>query len=197
MGTTTFTDDLYEDNWVAANAIKLLQRKPDEKPWFMHVSFPGPHPPFIVTSKMADSVVNRTWPQPVDAKKQDACANGKTLGEPSTGDTRCNYAAELENLDALFASIVDQVDALGELDKTLVCISSDHGDMLGDHNSHGKTLPWEGSAAVPLLCFGGSDSMKIKSGAVVNEPAATPDLADTFMDYAGAELADGMTTRSL
>ena len=46
---TSYPDDLYEDNWVGANAIKLLERKPEGKPWFMHVSFPGPHPAFLVT----------------------------------------------------------------------------------------------------------------------------------------------------
>jgi len=195
--TTTFTDDLYEDNWVAANAIALLQRKPKDKPWFMHVSFPGPHPPFIVTSKMADSVVNRTWPQPVDSKTKDICTNDDTMGEPSVANTRCNYAAELENLDKLFGSIVDTVDSLGELEHTLVCISSDHGDMLGDHNKHGKTVPWEASASVPLLCFGGSELLQVKAGAVVDKPVATLDLAGTFIDYAGGELAEGMTTQSL
>lgn len=190
---TSFPDELYEDNWVAANALTLLDRKPKDKPWFMHLSFPGPHGPFLVTGSMADSVVDRSWPQPVDAKKPDVCAN--VPGEPADG-SRCNYAAEIENLDRLFGMVVDKVEELGELERTLVCISSDHGEMLGDHNHGGKSKPWESSASVPLLCFGGSREIGVQADIVIDDPTATLDLAGTFLDYAGAELAKGMTTRS-
>lgn len=190
----SFPDELYQDNWVAQNAIKLLERKPAGVPWFLWVSFPGPHSPFLVTGKMADSVTNRTWPQPQDAKNPDTCPNRP--GEPGDGG-RCNYAAEIENLDKLFGLVVGKVEELGEMNKTLVVISSDHGEMLGDHNTHSKSKPWEGSASVPLIVFGGSDSFSIPAGSVRPAPAATLDLAGTFMDYAGAEPAVGMTTTSL
>ena len=42
----------------------------------------------------------------------------------------------------------------GETDKTVVCIASDHGEMLGDHGDVDKSKPWEGSAHVPLICAG-------------------------------------------
>merc|ERR1711865_917196 len=57
--------------------------------------------------------------------------------------------------------------------------------------------PWEASASVPLIVFGGSDSIGIPAGGVRSGPVATLDLAGTFMDYAGAEPAVGMTTTSL
>merc|ERR1712039_1167794 len=76
-------------------------------------------------------------------------------------------------------------------------MASDHGDMLGDHNTNGKSKPWEASAAVPLIVFGGSANFGIEAGGVRTAPVGTLDLAGTFMDYAGAELAPGMTTRSL
>lgn len=191
---SSFPDELYQDNWVALNAIELLDRKPAGIPWFLWVSFPGPHGPFLVTGKMADSVTKRSWPQPQDAKKPDTCPNQP--GEPGDGG-RCNYAAEIENLDRLFGLVVSKVEELGDMDKTLVVISSDHGEMLGDHNSGGKSKPWEGSASVPLIVFGGSDSIGIPAGGVRSGPVATMDLAGTFMDYAGAEPAVGMTTTSL
>lgn len=39
--TTSFPMSMYEDNWVGANAIKLLRRKPPNQPWFMHVQYSG------------------------------------------------------------------------------------------------------------------------------------------------------------
>ena len=110
----TFLPEFYEDNWVGANAVALLKRKPKDQPWFMHVSFPGPHPPFLVTAAMGDSVANRSWPQPVDGKR-DTCANSQAPHEPQQGSgaegegDRCNYGAEIENLDRLFGQVIAEV----------------------------------------------------------------------------------------
>ena len=141
--STSYPDSMYEDNWTGENALTLLERKPSGKPWMMHVSFPGPHPVFLTTAKMAATVVNRTWPDPIDARKEHGKATcgtnkGSHAGEPGLGKknngSRCNYGAEIENLDRLFGVVVDKVEAMGELAKTIVCISSDHGDMMGDHD---------------------------------------------------------------
>ena len=94
---------------------------------------------FLVTSRMADSVANRTWPQPVDSPQKATCANSARPHEPAIGQkdagSRCNYGAEIENLDRLFGIVLDKVRALGELDNTLVCVSSDHGEMHTPHKA--------------------------------------------------------------
>ena len=64
---STFTPELYEDDFTAANAIKLIKRAPTDRPWFLHVSFPGPHDPFLVTTDMRNAASDgRNWPQPKD-----------------------------------------------------------------------------------------------------------------------------------
>src|SRR2546427_6019055 len=42
----------------------------------------------------------------------------------------------------------------GEMENTLVVYSSDHGEMLGDHNRWGKVLPYHASASVPMVITG-------------------------------------------
>jgi arylsulfatase A-like enzyme len=177
-------DDLYIDNWVAASAIELLERMPSGTPWLLHVSFPGPHPPFIITEAMNKSIASRTFPAAVDNTGLDAT---------SMSDIRKQYAAEVENLDSLFAKIIAKVKALGDLDNTVIVVASDHGDELGDHDAFGKEKPWEGSMHVPLIIKGPN----IASGKVVDDPVATLDIAGTFFDYAGVTAATNMTTQSL
>eukprot|EP01052_Picozoa_sp_SAG31_P027837 SAG31_NODE_2639_length_5327_cov_15.148240_4_plen_131_part_00 len=59
--------ELYEDDFTAVNAIKLLERAPLDKPWFLHVSFPGPHDPFLVTTDMRNTASDgRVWPSAQD-----------------------------------------------------------------------------------------------------------------------------------
>jgi arylsulfatase len=135
-----YPDFLYEDNWVAQNALTLLRRKPSDQPWFLQVSFPGPHPPFLVTSNMSKSVRGRSFPPPHDdspptsnhhPNEEQRCRWNR---QPKTSNSdRCYYGAEIENIDKLFGLILNELQLLGEYNNTIVCVSSDHGEMLGDH----------------------------------------------------------------
>ena len=89
---STFTPELYEDDFTAVNAIELLKRRPANKPWFLHVSFPGPHDPFLVTADMRNAASDgRVWPEGMDNPKNNtpggACA---TVVDPSGTRNRCN-----------------------------------------------------------------------------------------------------------
>ena len=175
-----YPDRLYEDNWVATTALTLLRRKPKGTPWFLQVNFPGPHPPFLVTANQTRAVKGRTFPKAVDnsKSKRETCADPTGEPESSTVD-RCDYGAEMENLDRLFGLVLDEVKAQegGSLANTVVCFASDHGEMLGDHGDSGKTMPWQGSAGVPLMCAGPG----IRAGGLVDIPVATIDLGATFV----------------
>jgi arylsulfatase A-like enzyme len=99
----------------------------------------------------------------------------------------------MENLDNLFAALLTELDRQGARDNTLVCFTSDHGEMLGDHGDSGKTMPWQGSVSVPFVCSGPG----VRQGQVVHRPVATMDLAATFIDYGQAKQPDGMSSQTL
>ena len=183
---------MYQDDWTADQAVELLQAAPTDKPWFLWVSFPGPHDPFDVTGPMAAAVDGLEWPASVDPTRHEkAKASG---GYPSSSNTRANYAAEIENLDRLFGVVLDGAKARGHtLAKDLiVCVCSDHGEMLNDHRSMGKSKPWQGSLNVPLVCAGPG----IKRNSSIDLPVALLDLGATFLDFAGAKQAKGTSARS-
>jgi arylsulfatase A-like enzyme len=112
--------------------------------------------------------------------------------EPQLGG-RCNYAAELENIDKLMSHVELYLEDTEQLNNTIVCIVGDHGEMLGDHAMLGKKLPWQASISVPLVCYGPG----IEKGIEHNGPVTTLDLAGTFMDFAGTTANEDMTTQSL
>eukprot|EP00944_MAST-04C_sp_MAST-4C-sp1_P001956 g1956.t1 len=181
--TSTYPQHLYEDDYTAAHASTLIKRAPRDKPWFLWVSFPGPHPPFAVTTAMENNTSGRTWPRPVDStQKQTLCQPNN--GEPSNARTRCNYGAEMENLDRLFGLVLDAVRERGNsIEKdTIVCFFSDHGEMLNDHDDIDKSKPWQGALNVPLVCAGPG----IRSNVTLDIPVATIDIGATMLDIAGA-----------
>ena len=90
--------------------------------------------PFLVTTDMRNAASDgREWPEPKDPDSPNG-AGGPTPGgacdpvqAPTGVRNRCNYAAEIENLDRLFGLVLDEVERKGQTDNTVVCIASDHG----------------------------------------------------------------------
>ncbi len=181
---TALPDDAYCDNWVAAKGLDLIAHSPNEKPWFLQVNFPGPHPPVDITRSMEQSVRGRTHPQP----------NRNTEFPPETHNLiRQNYSAMIENIDQWLGIYLDELEKRGELENTLIVFSSDHGEMLGDHDLWGKTKPHQPSVGVPLAIAGPGVVPQEESKALVS----VMDLASTFLEAAGVETPEEMDSRSL
>ena len=98
-----------------------------------------------------------------------------------------------ENIDARIGEIIAAVKKRGDLDNTLIVFSSDHGEMLGDHNRWGKHVPYQASAGIPLIIAGLDTEQNRQSGALTS----LIDIAATFLDYAGIEGLPQMEARSL
>jgi arylsulfatase A-like enzyme len=176
---TPLPDDAYCDNWIGRNALSLLSAAPKDKPWFLQVNFTGPHNPMDITARMEPPVRGRPMPAPQHCSLYDTATHQRI---------RQNYSAMCDNIDRLCGDILARVD----LDNTLVVFSSDHGEMLGDHNKWGKTYPYQASAGVPLLIAGPGIRPAKHEG-----PATILDLGATFLDYAGASVPQDMDSRSL
>lgn len=181
---TPLPEEAYTDNFVAANGLQLLAESPKDRPWFLQVNFPGPHAPMDITSRMEKSVRGRSHPQP----------NRNTQHSPETHDLiRQNYSAMVENIDRWLGIYIETLRERGELDNTVIVYSSDHGEMLGDHDLWGKSKPHQPSVGVPLSIAGpGVD----KKGAV-QSLATILDLSATFLDWAGLEVPSDMDSRSM
>lgn len=178
-------DDAYNDNWVGANALALLREEfPSAQPWFLQVNFPGPHNPMDVTRDMAGWYRDAVFPPPVANTQYDPEIHQRI---------RRSYSAMVDNIDRWLGRFLAALEERGELDRTLVVFSSDHGEMLGEHDCWGKCLPYEASASVPLIVRGPG----VLRGGVHSGVTTTLDLAATFLDAAGRPTPAGMHSRSL
>ena len=181
---TPLPDDAYCDNWIGQNGRDLIQSVPEDKPWFIQVNFNGPHLPLDITESMAKLYENVDFPQP---NRNDQLTPDELL------EARRNYSAMVENIDHQVGLYLDLLEERGELDNTLIVFSSDHGEMLGDHNSWGKGKPLHPSASVPLVISGPGVQQDITH----DLPTTNLDLTATFLDYAGLGIPDDMDSRSL
>ncbi len=181
---TPLPDDAYCDNWLSVNGLDLIKAVPKGKPWHLQVNFTGPHPPMDITASMEKRVRGRDFPQPNRNTEFDAATHVAI---------RQNYTAMVENIDRWVGTYLDLLKERGELDNTLIVFSSDHGEMLGDHNLWGKVKPHQPSVGVPLIAAGPGVKKNVRSNALVS----VIDLAATYLDYAGVPTPKDMDSRSL
>ena len=105
------------------------------------------------------------------------------------------YDAELGALDAELGTLLDGLDAAGILDDTVVVITSDHGEHLGEHGlmdhkfSLHRTL-----TRVPLLV---RYPDRFDCGRVVEQPVRLEDVMPTVLELAGVAVPDGLDGESL
>jgi len=181
---TDLPDDAYCDNWIGQNGLNLLAAAPADRPWFLQVNFTGPHNPWDITERMKGLYSDVDFPQP----------NAVGTDSPEALlDVRRNYAAMVENIDDWIGVYIDVLRDRGELDHTLIVFSSDHGEMLGDHDRWGKSLPHQPSIGVPLTVAGPG----VRKGATVSAPSTILDLVATFLQTGGAVPLPAMDSRSL
>ena len=181
---TPLPEESYCDNWIAAQGLRLLDEAPQDRPWHLVVNFAGPHEPVDITTRMDELYRDIDFPQP----------NRSTEFSPRKHvEIRRNYAAMIENIDTWLGRLLAAVEQRGELENTLVAFSSDHGEMLGDHDLWMKRLPQQGSVGIPLVVAGPG----VRSGVTTPALVSLIDLAATFLDYAGIGTPETMDSRSL
>jgi choline-sulfatase len=106
---------------------------------------------------------------------------------------RRNYAAMIENIDAIFGRLLARIEALGQTQDTVIVFTSDHGEMLGDCGYWEKFIPHQASLHVPLVIAGPA----VAQGAAVDGPTTLLDLHATFVEMAGARSLPGIDSCSL
>jgi hypothetical protein len=183
---------LYQDNWIGAQALALLRRRPMGKSFFIEVSHQAPHPPMDVTANMVahHDLRSRQMPPPAECE-----ASGHCYTPASIQVGRQNYAAKIERLDYWLGEYLSLLEVQQVASETITCIASDHGEMLFDRGVTAKSRPWSSASSVPLICAGPG----IVADRVVSSAVSTVDLGPTFLDFAGVLDAapPGMSTVSM
>ncbi len=104
------------------------------------------------------------------------------------------YAGEIAYADAMLGAFLDRLRAAHALEHTLVVVSSDHGESLGEHGerTHGL-FAYESTLRVPLILWAPA---AIPSSSI-ETPARLVDIMPTVLDLVGVAAPPGLDGRSL
>ena len=98
---------------------------------------------------------------------------------------RRNYWGLVTLVDRAVGRILQALHDSGQADRTIVVFTSDHGDMMGDHNILAKCTLYEEAMRVPLL-HAGSVAVWQRT-AEIDGAMSLVDLVPTLMDLMGLD----------
>jgi choline-sulfatase len=168
----------------------------DPRPFMLTVSFMHPHDPYQAPRRFWDWYADMPDDPPADWGRAPAERDvfGRRMyrlydrGEIPVDRrqvmrARRAYYAMLSYADDLLGRLLDTIQALGLTDDTVVIVTSDHGDMLGERGLWYKMVCFEPALRVPLVFAGPG----IRAGQRRTELVSHIDLLPTLVDLAGGE----------
>jgi choline-sulfatase len=138
-------------------------RSGDERPFCYVVSFSHPHDPFTIPRKWWDQYRDADIPMPRigyaeaslhphERRLREVCAmNDVEITADHVRAARRAYYGAISYVDDHVSALLGLLRETGRLDDTVVIVTSDHGEMLGERGAWYKMSFYEGAARVPLI----------------------------------------------
>lgn len=199
----TMPTEAHYSRWIANETIDYLTASRDRrKPFFFIANFFDPHHGFGAPQEYIDRYDPASLPKPVtvpdelaskppvfaEASKRSYAGHARGFveyTEEELQDTKAAYYAMVTLVDDEVGRILDALEAEGLADDTIVVFSSDHGEMLGDHQLMLKgPFMYDCAVRVPLIVRWPGHLEKGRRSELVQ----WIDLAPTFLEAAGVEV---------
>jgi choline-sulfatase len=200
----TMPTEAHYSRWASERAIEFLNddARDADQPFFLWLNFFDPHHPFEAPQEYLDCYDPATLPDPIgvagemdskpeiqrQASVESYAGFARGFTDHSSDEIRDiihAYYAMVSLIDDEVQRVLDRLDALGLAEDTLVVFTSDHGEMLGDHQLLLKgPMLYDGAVRVPLIMrWPGT----LPEGERTNDLVQWIDLNATIMEAAGLE----------
>ena len=190
-------------NWTTQQMARQIQRRDPTKPGFWYLSYCHPHPPLSPLQCYLDTYQNiepdmphvGSWAKDLD-KLPFALQGRRDSWDAFTNEqirsARRAFYAMCTQIDHQMRVVIGTLREERLLDDTIIMFTSDHGDMLGNHNQWAKRLYYEDSARVPMILVGTAeqcaDDGKVGHHRIDNRLVGWQDIMPTLLDLAGVPI---------
>lgn len=162
----------------AANFDDFLAGRSSDKPFFFWLGTTEPHQRYDVGA----------WKR-AGKKLEDARLPAWLPDDPVTRGEILDYSVEIEHFDSHLARALAALEEAGELDDTLVVVTSDHGNPL----PRSKCNLYDGGVRVPLAVRWPG---QVPAGREIDDFVSLADVAPTLMEAAALDVPKVMSGRS-
>jgi len=208
-----------EDSDTAFLTDRVLGHLPalEGQSWCAHVTYIRPHPPLVAPAPY-NSICDpaRLTPPTAHATAAEEASVHPFCGPALQATTARDMvvgqsdlqpdAATVQELRAVYLGLAREVDhhfgrllaylkESGQYDDTLIVMTADHGEMLGDHHMWGKQTFYDAAYHTPLsIRLPGNAA---QAGKTWQLPTESVDLMPTILEFAGQEVPNVVDGRSL
>lgn len=200
-------EEVHATNWATDAMARYVRRRDPKRPSLWYLGYRHPHPPLVPPQRILDHYTDMEmdrkfvgdWAKDISQLPyhlQGVAARGVYSEREETAARRAFYAL-CTHIDQQIGSLIGTIREEGILDDTIVMFTSDHGDMLGNHNMWAKQTFYEWSAGIPMILMGTKDSSKVAHNRTDDRLACLKDVMPTLLDLCGIEVPDTVEGQSL
>jgi len=191
----------YDTNIITDSALKVIDRA--SQPYFMQLAYHAPHDPINPDQQYQHTFDNDTVPLGPDTAQYTVNypsflynLSGGALASPAEAENSWKGILEMIlSVEDGMDSLLNKLQAKGELDNTMIIFTSDNGHLLGEHYLDAKRFAYEPSMRVPLFI---RYPAWFPAGSIdTSNMALNVDYAPTIIQAAGIPDTFGMDGRSL
>ncbi|HJQ59127.1 MAG TPA: sulfatase-like hydrolase/transferase, partial [Vineibacter sp.] len=184
--------------------IEWISRQ--DGPWFVHASYMRPHPPYAAAGRWsrrydpADVPMPLPIPDDVHPMHQRALSFSRAAApadEAGVRELRAQYYGMVSEVDDQVGRLIDRLREWGLYDDTLIIVTSDHGEMLGDHWMLGKQGYCDEAFHVPLIVRDPLADDDAGRGRRIDRFTEAIDLMPTILESLGLAVPRQCDGRSL
>lgn len=195
-------------NWAVREMCRMIKRRDPKRPGFWYLSFPQPHPPLMPLQPYLAVYREAAIPPPyVGAWARETQSlpyalravrdQWEKLRPLEQTLARQAFYALCTHIDHQIRIVIGTLREEGILDDTIICFTSDHGDMLGNHGLCRKSIFYEDSANIPLIIVPTAHDTTLGHGRVDHRLVELRDVMPTLLDMAGIEIPETVEGISL
>lgn len=188
-------------NWATRELARMIKRRDPTRPGFWFLSYRHPHPPLAPLQAYLEIYRELGVAEPdVGEWAQDDSNLPHLLRRGAARDAlitpvqaqlaRQAFYALCTHIDHQIRVVIGTLREEGLLNNTIICFTSDHGDMLGNHRQWAKRLFYEDSANVPMILLGTAGDKRVRPGTVDERLVGWQDVMPTLLDLAGVAIPE-------
>ena len=187
--------------WTTKEICRMIQRRDPSKPGFWYVSYVGPHPPVTPIKDFMDlykdieieepsigSWLKEEIPYALQAHMH--LKYGPT-GPKAIEKARKAFYAQCSYIDSQIRLLIGTLREENLLEDTIILFTSDHGDMLGEHNMWAKPTMFDSSSKIPMIIVPSQQTVnKTGFNRIDSKFVYLRDVLPTLLDMCDIELID-------
>ncbi|MFJ9179388.1 sulfatase-like hydrolase/transferase [Streptomyces sp. NPDC102360] len=189
---------MHVTHWAARSMAETIVRRDPTRPAFWYLSFTAPHPPLTPPAAYLDMYAGQEMDERIvgdwvtEGDKAPAQLQRRRHADSPIGRRDAEeqlakraFYAQCTYVDHQLRFVIGTLREQGLLDDTVILFTSDHGDMLGDHDLWAKRVFYEKSANVPMLLVGDTATEQVPAGTVDDRLVGLQDVMPTLLGLAG------------